>query len=56
MKKHHSSKSGIFNPRVLGALGLFAVAVLLAVVGFASDPATSTITVPTEPNKTVSVT
>src|SRR5437764_14160371 len=56
MKKHYSSESGIFIPRVLGALGLFAVAVLLAVVGFASDPAMSTITVPTTPNQKVTIT
>src|SRR6266545_1747147 len=56
MKTNHSSESGIFNPRVFVGFGLFAVAVTLAIVSFASDPATSTITVPTTANQVVSVT
>jgi PKD repeat protein len=56
MKTNHSSESGIFNPRIFVGFGLFAISALLAIVSLASDPATSTITVPTQPNQVVSVT
>src|SRR4051812_21653552 len=57
MNNHHSSESGIFTPRILGAVGLFSIATLLAIVSMeASDPATSTITVPAQPNQKLSIT
>ena len=56
MKTNHSSKSGIFNSRVLAAVALLGFGALLAVVSVASDPATSTITVPTTPNQKVTIT
>src|SRR2546423_5746065 len=55
MKTNHSTESGIFNPRVFVGFGLFAVSALLAIVSFASDPATSTITVPSTPGQQVHV-
>src|ERR1051325_11389429 len=56
MKTNHSSKSGIFNSRVLAAFALLGIGTLLAVVSVASDPATSTISVPTTQNQRVTIT
>jgi hypothetical protein len=56
MKTKRTSESGIFNPRAFAALGLCGLAALLAMVSFASAPPTSTITVPTEVGKSVTVT
>ena len=56
MKINHSSKSGIFNSRVIAAFALSGLGALLAVVSVASDPATSTITVPTQSNQKVTIT
>ncbi|MEY2539968.1 MAG: hypothetical protein QOG67_3708, partial [Verrucomicrobiota bacterium] len=43
MKKNHSSESGIFNPRVFAAFVLCSLGTLLALVSFATTPASGTI-------------
>src|SRR4051812_10232945 len=54
MKTKHPS--AIFNARALFAFALVGLAALLAMVSVASDPPTSSITVPASSNQTVSVT
>lgn len=49
-------KSGVFNPRLLLTFVLFAVGSSLAVFSWASNPATSSITVPGSAGKKVEVT
>src|ERR1043166_3939111 len=56
MQKNSTSKSGLFNPRVLLAFSLCSVGTLLAFLSFASTPPTSNITVPSTIGQTVSVT
>src|SRR6266480_5588449 len=56
MKTKRTSESGIFTPRVLTACALGGAAVLFAMLSFASDPPTSTISVPTTIGQQVKVT
>jgi hypothetical protein len=56
MRINSAFKSGVFNPRLLLTLILFAIGVSLAMFSWASNPATSTITVPATAGQTVTVT
>jgi hypothetical protein len=56
MKKDPSSKSGIFNLRVLLAFSLCSVGASLALLSFASMPPTSNVTVPSTIGQTRTVT
>ena len=56
MHKKSTSESGIFNPRVFFAFSLCSLGALLAMFSFASNPPTSTITVPSSNGQVVSVT
>jgi hypothetical protein len=53
MRKNPSSKSGIFNLRVLLAFSLCSVGASLALLSFASTPPTSNVTVPSTIGQTV---
>ena len=50
------SNSGLFNPRLLLTLSLFAIGGSLAFLSWASTPPTSNITVPSSANQTVTIT
>ncbi|HEV2803827.1 MAG TPA: PKD domain-containing protein [Chthoniobacterales bacterium] len=56
MRINTTSESGVFNPRLFLTFVLCAIGVSLAMFSWASNPATSTITVPSSVNQTVSVT
>ncbi|MEY2531287.1 MAG: hypothetical protein QOI96_1372, partial [Verrucomicrobiota bacterium] len=56
MKTKRISESGIFTPRVLTACALGGAAVLFGMLGFASNPPTSSISVPTTTGQQVKVT
>src|SRR5205814_4904074 len=56
MKKNASNQSGFLHARAVVASALVATAMLLGLLSFASTPGTSSITVPTAPNQTVTVT
>jgi hypothetical protein len=56
MKKSHTSQSGIFNIRVVLAIALCSVGASLGWLSYASTPATDSITVPSTPGQTVTVT
>jgi hypothetical protein len=56
MKNNPTSQSGLFNLRVLFAFSLCSVAALLVMLTFASTPPTDSITVPSTPGQTVTVT
>lgn len=55
MRKNPASQSGIFNPRVFAAFSLCSIGALLAMLSFASDPPTNSITVPSTTGQTVTV-
>lgn len=55
MRKNPASESGAFNPRVFSTFVLCSIGALLAVLSWASDPATSSITVPSSSGQTVTV-
>lgn len=56
MRINPAFKSGVFNPRLLLTCLLFAIGASLAMFSWASNPATSTITVPATAGHTVTVT
>ncbi|HEX8077345.1 MAG TPA: hypothetical protein VF511_05985, partial [Chthoniobacterales bacterium] len=56
MQKKPASKYGIFNPRVVLPIALCSIGTLLAILSFASTPATSMVTVPSSIGQTVTVT
>jgi PKD repeat protein len=56
MRIKSTSKFGIFNPRLVLTFILFAIGVSLAMFSWASNPATSTITVPGSAGQKVEVT
>jgi len=56
MRINSAFKSGVFNPRFLLTVILFALGVSLAMFSWASNPATSTVTVPANAGQTVTVT
>ena len=56
MKKNPFSKAGVFNARVLFAFTFCSAGALLALLSFASTPPTDSITVPSTPGQTVTVT
>jgi PKD domain len=56
MRTRHASKLGVFNLRLILTFILFAIGGSLAFVSWASDPATSTITVPSTVGQEVTIT
>ena len=56
MRIKSTSNSGVFNPRLLLTFFLCAIGASLAVFSWASNPATSTITVPSAVGQTITVT
>jgi hypothetical protein len=56
MTKNPASQSALFHPRTLVVVVLFSIGLSLGWLGFASTPATDSITVPSTPGRTVTVT
>src|SRR3954470_3758539 len=56
MRTKSASKSGVINPRLILTVALFAIGASLAMLSWASSPATSTITVPSVVGQKVEVT
>jgi len=56
MRINTNSEAGVFNPRLFLTFILCAIGVSLAMFSWASNPATSSITVPSAANQTVTVT
>jgi PKD repeat protein len=55
MRTNPASESGVFNPRLFFTFALCSIGLLLALIGWASDPPTSSITVPSTTGQTVTV-
>lgn len=55
MRIHSASKSGVFNPRLFFTFVLCSIGGLLAMLSVASNPPTSSITVPSNAGQTVTV-
>jgi hypothetical protein len=56
MRINPASESGVFNPRLFVTFLLFVIGVSLAMFSWASNPATSSITVPSSAGQSVTVT